>query len=198
MKRTLTLLTLMFFIFSAAFSQKDLLTVAERSDYTSTSDYKDVISFIESLKKSSPLIRVENIATSAEGRKIPLMIIGDPLPKSPADLKNDRRIVIYIQGNIHAGEVEGKEASLMFARDILKEKRSDLLKNIVFLICPNFNPDGNEKISPLNRTYQAGPVNGVGVRHNGQFLDLNRDAMKAESPEVREIGRASCRERVYI
>jgi hypothetical protein len=50
-----------------------------------------------------------------------------------------------------------------------------------------FNPDGNEKISILNRTYQNGPVNGVGVRYNGQFLDLNRDAMKAESPEVRGV-----------
>ena len=57
----------------------------------------------------------------------------------------------------------------------------------MFLLCPNFNPDGNEQISPSNRTYQNGPVNGVGVRHNGQFLDLNRDAMKAESPEVRGV-----------
>jgi hypothetical protein len=75
----------------------------------------------------------------------------------------------------------------MFARDLLREKDSGILKNAVILICPLFNPDGNEKISPLNRTYQNGPVNGVGVRHNGQFLDLNRDAMKAESPEMKGV-----------
>ena len=125
--------------------------------------------------------------TSAEGRDIPLLIIGNPLPDSPEDLVNDKRIVVYIQANIHAGEVEGKEASLMFARDILKEKNSPLLDNVILLICPIFNPDGNEKISTLNRTDQNGPVNGVGVRYNGQFLDLNRDAMKAESPEVRGL-----------
>ena len=72
-------------------------------------------------------------------------------------------------------------------RDILKEEEFQLLENVILLICPIFNPDGNEKISTLNRTDQNGPVNGVGVRYNGQFLDLNRDAMKAESPEVRGL-----------
>ena len=52
------------------------------------------------------------------------------------------------------------------------------------LICPNFNADGNEAISTNNRTYQNGPKNGVGVRYNGQMLDLNRDAIKLESPEM--------------
>jgi hypothetical protein len=146
-----------------------------------------VMSFIGQLKKSSKYIRVETIAKSTEGRDIPLLIIGNPLPKTPYQLINDKRIVIYIQANIHAGEVEGKEASLMFARDLISEENPELLKHIVLLICPNFNPDGNEKISPTNRTNQEGPANGVGVRHNGQFLDLNRDAMKAESPEVRGV-----------
>ena len=118
---------------------------------------------------------------------MPLLIIGNPLPKSPKELINDKRIIIYIQADIHAGEVEGKEASLMFVRDLLKEKNPEILKNVILLICPLFNADGNEKISPQNRTYQNGPVNGVGVRYNGQFLDLNRDAMKAESPEVRGV-----------
>jgi dipeptidyl-peptidase-4 len=66
-------------------------------------------------------------------------------------------------------------------------KTLKFLKMLYYLSAPLFNPDGNEKISPLNRTYQNGPVNGVGVRYNGQFLDLNRDAMKAESPEVRGV-----------
>lgn len=162
-------------------------TVAEKSEFKSTSDYNDVKIFIDKLKKSSHYIRTENIATTTEGRDVPLLIIGNPLPKSPKELINDKRIIIYIQADIHAGEVEGKEAVLMFVRDLLKEKNPEILKNVVLLICPLFNADGNEKISPQNRTYQNGPVNGVGVRYNGQFLDLNRDAMKAESPEVRGV-----------
>ena len=175
------------FICLGVTAQVDLKTVAEKSDFKSTSDYNDVMTFMNKLKKISPFIRTENIATSVEGREVPLMIIGNPLPKCPGDIIKDKRIVVYIQANIHAGEVEGKEATLMYVRDLLREKSPAILKNVVLLICPLFNPDGNEKISPLNRTYQNGPVNGVGVRYNGQFLDLNRDAMKAESPEVRGI-----------
>ena len=172
---------------TTVFSQEKLLTIAEKSGYKSTANYEDVKIFIEQLKKSSANIRVETIATSVEGREIPLLIIGNPLPKSPDELVNDKRIVIYIQANIHAGEVEGKEAVLMYARDILNDRKSEILKKVVLLICPLFNPDGNEKISTQNRTHQNGPVNGVGVRYNGQYLDLNRDGMKAESPEVRGV-----------
>lgn len=161
--------------------------MAEESDFKATSNYNDVMTFINQLEKSSKYVRIETIAKSVEGRDVPLLIIGNPLPESPEQLSDENRIVVYIQANIHAGEVEGKEAVMMFARDLLSTGNSELLDNVVFLLCPNFNPDGNEKISPSNRSYQNGPVNGVGVRYNGQFLDLNRDGMKAESPEVRGV-----------
>ena len=106
------------------------------------------------------------------------------MPESTDDLKNDERIVVYLQANIHAGEVEGKEATLMYMRDLLKDKPNDIFKNVILLVCPILNPDGNEKFSIKNRTNQVGPDNGVGVRHNGQFLDLNRDALKLETPEI--------------
>jgi hypothetical protein len=170
-----------------SFAQGDLRTKAESSDFKATSLYSDVINYIEQLKGLSGSLKIEKIATSAEGRDIPLLIIAKPMPASPEELLNDKRVVIYIQANIHAGEVEGKEASLMFARDILKEKNSPILDHVILLICPIFNPDGNEKISTLNRSDQNGPVEGVGVRYNGLFLDLNRDAMKAESPEFRGL-----------
>ena len=185
MKKSYIILITLLTVTYNVFSQTSFQTVAEKSDFKSTSNYSDVRTFIDQLKKSSRFIRTENLATSTEGREIPLMIIGNPLPASPKDLINDNRIVVYIQADIHAGEVEGKEATLMYVRDLLRDKNPELLKNVVLLICPLFNADGNEKISPMNRTYQNGPVNGVGVRYNGQFLDLNRDAMKAESPEVR-------------
>lgn len=185
MKQSLLFLFALLIFTSVSYGQ--LQTVAEKSGFKSTSNYNEVNLFIDQLLKKSPYIRVETIAITTEGRQVPLLVIGNPLPSSPADLINDKRIVVYIQADIHAGEVEGKEASLMFARDLLEEKNPEILKNVVILICPLFNADGNEKISPLNRTYQNGPVNGVGVRHNGQFLDLNRDAMKAESPEIRGV-----------
>jgi hypothetical protein len=169
------------------YSQSELLTKAESSNFTSTSDYNDVMTFIKRLDNISEKIRIDTIAESVNGMSVPLMILGDPLPPEYGLNSDDSRIVIYIQANIHAGEVEGKEASLMFARDLLTGKDLSLLKDLVILICPNLNPEGNEKIDPLNRAYQNGPENGVGVRYNGQYLDMNRDGMKAESPEVRGV-----------
>ncbi|MEW6194960.1 MAG: M14 family metallopeptidase [Bacteroidota bacterium] len=167
-------------------NRQNLLTTAERSNFESTATYKDVDDFIYQLKKQFDNVKVETIAESVEGRKIPLVILADPMFNSSNGLLNDDRTKIYIQGNIHAGEVEGKESSLMFARDILID-RKEILKDVVLIICPIFNADGNEKISPINRPYQNGPKNGVGLRYNGKNLDLNRDAMKVETPEVKGL-----------
>jgi len=165
-------------------AQETLLTVAERSGFTRTSLHADVMEFVSGLQALSPLVRVETMATSAEGRSLPLIVIGDPVPASPMDLRHDDRAVVYLQANIHAGEVEGKEAAMMLARDIVQGATPDYLDRLVVLICPNFNPDGNDKISTQNRTNQVGPEGGVGIRYNGQNLDLNRDGMKLESPEA--------------
>lgn len=163
------------------------LTRAESSDYKATSRYGDVMEFIQKLQQRSLRLRVETMAVSTEGRDIPLLVIGDPVPSVPQDLVYDDRIVVYIQANIHAGEVEGKEAALMLARDLTLGENPSYLDKIIVLISPNFNPDGNEKISPDNRRNQDGPEQGVGVRYNGLNLDLNRDGMKLESPEVRGL-----------
>ena len=175
---------------AAAFaSAQEPLTVAESSQYKSTSLYKDVMSFIRVLQERSPLLRVETLCRSAEGRDIPLLVLADPPVNAPEDLKRGGRAVVYIQANIHAGEVEGKEASLMLARDILLKKTPAVLDKLVILIAPIFNADGNDKIDKANRPQQDGPDNGVGVRHNGLNLDLNRDAMKLESPELQGVVR---------
>jgi len=172
---------------SFASTKKPLLTVAESSDFTATSRYADVIDFIRKLQRRSSLIRVETLCLSPEGRAVPLLVLGQPVPSSLHDLKYDRRGVIYIQANIHAGEVEGKEASLMLARDVVLKKKPPFLDKLVILIAPILNADGNEKISNKNRQNQVGPEKGVGVRYNGQNLDLNRDSMKLESPELQGL-----------
>jgi hypothetical protein len=180
-------LALAAFVPLRAGDQVPFQTVAEASGFQSTSRYADVLDFIAKLKKASPYVRVEPLGRSAEGRDLPLLVLGKPLPDGPGRLKDDGRLVVYIQANIHAGEVEGKEAALMLARAMLLAPRPVYLDKLVVLIAPIFNADGNERISPDNRREQAGPANGVGVRPNGQNLDLNRDSMKLDSPELRGL-----------
>lgn len=178
----ITLLLNLFYV-----AQAQLLTTAEKTDYASTSTYADVMAFTDSLLARYDHIRMDTMAVTNEGRIVPLFILADPMPQTPEDLINDDRIVIYYQANIHAGEVEGKEATQMLMRELLEKDDSIFFSKVVLLVCPIFNADGNEKFSKENRTNQNGPVNGVGVRYNGQNLDLNRDGMKLETPEVQGL-----------
>lgn len=183
----------LFFLFASilflnieVLAQTKLLTVAESSEYTLTSTHQNVLDFIQKLDKNNPHIHITTIGNTTEGRAIPMVILANPMIDSPQKLKNDSRLVVYIQANIHAGEVEGKEAAQALARDLLRNPQSDYFKNLIILIVPNLNADGNDKISPENRTNQNGPK-AVGLRHNGQFLDINRDAMKLETPELQAV-----------
>src|SRR4051812_47861147 len=164
------------------------LTRAERSNYEETSHYQDVIAFIGALQANGGPVSLEYIGTSTEGKKIPLVIASRPLVSSPAEARRMGRPIVYIQANIHAGEVEGKEAIQAIVRRACQEGPGGLLDKVVLLVTPIYNIDGNEKFGPVarNRPEQVGPAM-VGVRANGQNLDLNRDAIKAESPEMNAV-----------
>ncbi|RLE19064.1 MAG: hypothetical protein DRJ14_01815 [Acidobacteria bacterium] len=164
---------------------KALRTVPERTDYTSTSRLKDVVLFFSELQARYPKQVIQSsIGTTFEGREIPLIILGDPVVSAP---NQSKKPAILFVANIHAGEVEGKEALQMLARDMLA-KHDPALKQFNILLVPVFNPDGNEKIDPAHRVYQQ-VKNGVGVRTNGLNMDLNRDFVKLESPEARALVR---------
>jgi hypothetical protein len=92
--------------------------------------------------------------------------------------------VVYIQANIHAGEVEGKEVAQMLLREVAAGEHREWLESLVLLVAPIYNADGNERVSLINRPLQHGPVGGMGIRANAQGFDLNRDHMKLDSPEA--------------
>jgi hypothetical protein len=161
-------------------------TRAERSKYLETSTYQEVVAFIDSLQIRGAKIHVGSIGTSTEGRNIPYVIASRPLVNTPFEAKRLGRPIVYIQGNIHAGEVEGKEALLAILRDLLFDPKKNVLDSIVLIAVPIYNADGNEVFKPQlqNRGAQNGPEM-VGQRPNAQQLDLNRDYIKAEAPETR-------------
>ncbi|HWH02171.1 MAG TPA: M14 family metallopeptidase [Gemmatimonadales bacterium] len=167
-------------------------TTAERTNYQQTSTSADVGVFLDSLQLAGAPIAVGTMGTSTLGKPVYLVIASDPPVTSAAEAAASGKLVVYVQANIHAGEVEGKEAVLELLRELAGPRR-DLLKSLVILICPNYNPDGNDAFGPqaVNRSEQNGPEL-VGQRADGINLDLNRDYFKAEAPETR-----ASLERVY-
>lgn len=160
-------------------------TRAERTNYLETSRYADVVAFLDSLK-GRPELAFGSIGRTNEGRQIPYVIASRPRVSTPEEARKLARPILYIQGNIHAGEVEGKEALLALLRDLTSSARPNALDSVILLAVPIYNADGNERFArqEQNRGSQNGPEM-VGVRTNAQNLDLNRDYIKAEAPETR-------------
>ncbi len=161
-------------------------TRPEQTSYRQTSSYADVRSFLDSLEAVRLPLVFGTIGKTTEGREIPYVIASRPAMASPAEAKRLGRPVVYIQGNIHGGEVEGKDALLALVRDLALSPAPNALDSVVLIAVPIYNADGNERFAPQsrNRTDQNGP-DLVGARANAQNLDLNRDYIKAEAPETR-------------
>jgi hypothetical protein len=161
-------------------------TRPERTADRQTSTYSDVLTFLDSLQLLTADIRLGTLATSAERRSVPYVIASRPLVTSPAEAQRSGKPVIYLQANIHAGEVEGKEVAQMLLRDLTVGPLRPLLDKVVLLVVPIYNTDGNERWGPgqRNRPGQNGPEP-VGQNTNGQGLNLNRDYVKMEAPETR-------------
>src|SRR5215208_6382840 len=161
-------------------------TRAERYRYGETSTYVDVVRFLDSLKALGAPITVGAIGRSPQRRDIPYAIASRPAVATPDEARALDRPVVYVQANIHGGEVEGKEALQALLRDLTLGPTPNVLDSIVLVAVPIYNADGNERIAlqARNRPEQNGP-DLVGDRPNGQGLDLNRDYVKAEAPETR-------------
>ena len=165
------------------FSQQ---TRAERSRYTETSTHADVSAFIDSLQRRGAAIRVGSIGRTAQGRELAYVIASRPLVTTPAEAKRLARPIVYVQGNIHSGEVEGKEALQALLRDLVFDPKKNVLDSVVFIAVPDYNADGNDNMAPQARS--RGAQNGpemVGTRNNASNINLNRDYIRAETPETR-------------
>ena len=165
------------------------LTRAERTDYRETSSYADVVDFLQRAAATSPSVHYTTYGYTTEGRALPLAVVGDIDDPSPASVRASGKTVVYLQGNIHAGEVCGKEALQMLLRDLMAGRHGQWRESMVLLVAPIYNADGNERVTLTNRGRQHGPFGGMGQRPNAQGYDLNRDHMKIESPEARSVAR---------
>ncbi len=169
---------------SAAADSAGPKTRVEASGYTETSSYGEVLAFLREIQVRSDQVRVRSLTTSAEGRMVPLVIVSRESISDPSQRAAIPKPAVLVMANIHAGEVEGKESSLMMIRDLAVGPLRHLLERQVLLFLPIYNADGNDRFGHNRR--DDGPEL-AGLRANGQNLDLNRDYMKLEAPETRGL-----------
>lgn len=185
----------LFFLFlvlsTSAYAQpgwpEDLLITPEKTKYQKTSTYADVMRFLNAQVERSKDIRLISMGKSPEGKDIPVAILAHPMVNSADEAKKSGKLIIYIQGNIHAGEVEGKEVVMMQIREILSVVSTPLLDNLIILCAPIYNTDSNDKMAFGRRPSQENSPPEVGIRENSVGLDLNRDGTKMEADETNAL-----------
>jgi murein tripeptide amidase MpaA len=160
-------------------------THAEQTNYRETPNYVDTIAYAKRLAAASPVIEYRSFGQSGQGRDLPLLIASESGVLTPHSAKEKNLAVVLIQACIHAGEPDGKDAGFALLRDIaITKSRAGLLSNVVLLFIPIYNTDGHERSSPYNRINQNGPEQ-MGWRTTSTYQNLNRDYMKADTPETR-------------
>jgi hypothetical protein len=166
---------------------QELLTPAEAAGFEATPSYQETLDFLHKLQPRFPEMYLGFYGSSGEGRALPFVIVSKEKAFTGRRAQRLPKPIVLIQNGIHAGEIDGKDASLMILRDLALGRHRELLEAMTLVILPIYNVDGHERVSPYNRPNQNGPVKGMGFRTTTNGLDLNRDHLKLSSSEARAL-----------
>jgi len=167
-------------------AETDWQTAAEKSAFATTPNYADTLAYLERLTKAAPnKLHLERFGTTGEGRPMMVVVASGSGVFTPEAARAAHVPIVLVQAGIHSGEIEGKDAGLALLRDFaVTGKLPHLLDRAVLVFIPVYNIDGHEKTSPYHRINQNGPAE-MGFRGQAQYLNLNRDYVKADAPETR-------------
>ena len=171
-----------------AHAAPDLVTVSERSGFQATGRYDEVVKLCGAFQQAYPKqVKCFQFGTTPEGRPMLALAVNARGVVTPEAVRKANLPVTLIQGGIHAGEIDGKDAGFLALREILEGKTAaGALDKQVLLFVPVFNVDGHERFAKWNRPNQRGPVE-MGWRTTAQNYNLNRDYVKADAPEMQAM-----------
>ena len=165
-----------------------LATHAERTGYAETGRYDEVAALCNAFASAHPdAVRCFDFGTSPEGRPMKALAVTRTGALEPEQARGRNLPVVLVQGGIHPGEADGKDAGFLALREVLDGTAAPgVLEQLVWLFVPVFNVDGHERFEAWNRPNQRGPRES-GWRATAQNLNLNRDYAKADSPEMQAM-----------
>ena len=166
----------------------DLQTVAEKSQYRQTGRYEEVERLCAAyVRQWQDAVRCLEFGRTPEGRPMLALAVSRTGALTPSEARRRNLPVLLIQGGIHAGEIDGKDAGLLALRQLLNDEAAPgALKSFVLVFVPVFNIDGHERFGRWNRPNQVGPEQ-MGWRVTAQNYNLNRDYVKADAPEMQAM-----------
>lgn len=175
-------------VLATSSSAPPLQTTAEKSGFKKTGRYDEVVSLCRAFETRYPeQVRCATFGLTPEGRPMLALVASADGTLSPDAARAKKRTVVLAQGGIHAGEIDGKDAGFLILRELLDGTLpKELLQKVTFVFVPVLNVDGHERFGPNQRPNQRGPEE-MGWRVTAQNLNLNRDYMKADAPEMQAM-----------
>ena len=95
------------------------VTYFERSGFTATPQYDKSMEYFQKLADFSPWAEFKSFGISPQGRELKFLIVSKEKAFSSSEAKEIHNPVVLIINGIHAGEIGGKDASMLLLRDIL-------------------------------------------------------------------------------
>lgn len=172
-------------------------TLAEQVAFASTPPVDAVQAYLNTVAATCRHVTLGTFGYTANGLPLPVVFVQDAADRSATAPDTTKPVVLVIAG-IHSGEIEGKDAILLLLRDIARGLEPEIVSHLRLVIVPIFNLDGHENRGMHHRFVQWGPGGGIGTRRNAQWLDLNRDFGKLDSPECAALVRLGAQFQPHI
>ncbi len=181
-------------------------------------NYEEEIQYFHALAAHSDRIRIFTVGKTTEGRNIEVAVISSPenlarLDEWKADthrlshadglddasartLAEKARVIIHIDGGLHANEVAGPQHSMVLAYKLLATQGDPqvdrILNNVVLLLYPTLNPDGQDKVvswyrKNLGTQFEVSPMPWLFQDYVGH--DNNRDGYMLNMKESQVVAR---------
>ena len=168
--------------------ETSLQTVAEQSHFLRTGRYDEVVKLCAAYERTwRDAVRCTQFGRTPEGRPMLALIVSRTGALTAEKARERKLPVMLMQGGIHAGEIDGKDAGFLALRELLNnEAAAGALQSFVLVFVPVFNIDGHERFGHWNRPNQVGPEE-MGWRATAQNFNLNRDYTKADTPEMQSM-----------
>lgn len=176
---------ILFFISFGLFSQNStqFLTPYEKGNKNQTATYQEAIDFYTSLTQKFETVKLMEMGLTDSGEPLQLLVFNHD-KNFDLDRKQNKAIIL-INNNIHPGEPDGVDATIMLIRDLAFGKIS-VPKNTIIAVIPFYNIGGTLNRNSFSRANQNGPES-YGFRGNDRNFDLNRDFIKSDTKNARSF-----------
>jgi hypothetical protein len=181
-------------------------------------DYRQIASYFKALKAASPRVSLVTLGRTVLGEEMLMAVISseenvknlkrirevahklaDPRGLSDADaasLVRDGKVVLLVTCNIHATEIGASQMAMEWAYALAAAEDAETkrrLDNVVLLLVPSLNPDGQIMEAEWYRKNLGTPFEGIRLPwlyHHYTGHDNNRDWFQLTQPETLAMTRA--------